>query len=128
MKGRKCMQEQVMVTIGSEYDYLVQAVLNRIRNELDRLYWNKNQKEMISPFDNSGAPTFSTDVFTVRSYNWDENIEPNFETEKMKIWWYKHSNRGLCVKIPNGAHAEDVIAEALYDSIKSLGRYFKEIV
>lgn len=114
------------VELSHQYEYAIRAVLNMIRSELDRMYWNANQKEMTSPFDNSGAPVFATDTFTVRSYNWDSNDAPNFETDKLKVWWYKHSNRGIYAKIPNGAHAEDVLFEALNDSILSLKRYFKE--
>lgn len=117
-----------MIQLGSEYEYAIRAILNMIRSELDRMYWNANQKEMVSPFDNTGADTFSTDTFTVRPYNWDENVEPNFETEKLKVWWYKHSNRGVYAKIPMGAHAEDIICEALEDSIKSIERHFKEVI
>lgn len=114
------------VELSPQYDYAVRAVLNMIRSELDRMYWNKNQKEMVSPFDNTGAADFKTDTLVLRSYNWDENNLPNFETDKLLVYWYKHSNRGICARIPNGAHAEDVLFETMNDSIKSLKRYFKE--
>ena len=72
--------------LPSEYDYPVRAVLNMIRSELDREYWNANQKEMVSPFDNTGAPEFKTDLFTLRSCDWcNGNEKPNFETNKLKI-------------------------------------------
>lgn len=120
------MDNVAWIALGDEHEYAIRAVLNMIRSEMDRMYWNANQKEMVSPFDNTGAEEFKADVFTVRSYNWDENILPNFETDDVKIWWYKHSNRGVYAKIKNGAHAEDVLFNILYNSIKSLQRYFKD--
>ena len=113
----------------SRHEHLVKAILNEIRRELDREYWNANQKEMESPFENSGADDFSTDYFTIRSYNWDENIKPNFETKDIKIWWYKHSNRGLCVKV-NNINAEFplecVLNSVLNKSIESINKFFKK--
>lgn len=114
--------------LPSEYDYPVRAVLNMIRSELDREYWNANQKEMVSPFDNTGAPEFKTDLFTLRSYDWcNGNEKPNFETKKLKVFWYKHSNRGIVAYVTEGAHAEDILFEVLNDSIKSIERYFNKV-
>ena len=113
----------------SRHENLVKAVLNEVRKELDREYWNVNQKEMVSPFDNSGTTDFSTDYFTIRSYNWDENIKPNFETKEVKIWWYKHSNRGLYVKVNNSDAEfplECVLNSVLNKSIKSINKHFKK--
>lgn len=45
-------------------ELLVRAMLDFIRKELDRHYWNQNQKEMISPFDNTGEE-YSNDYMTV---------------------------------------------------------------
>lgn len=115
------------VELSSQYNYAVRAVLNMIRSELDRMYWNTNHEEMVSPFDNTGATEFKTDVFTLRSYNWgDGNDKPNFETDKLRVYWYKHNNRGIVAYVPEGSHAEDALFEALNDSIKSLERFFKE--
>ena len=84
-----------MALLNSESNiYLVVAILNYIEKELLRLYWNINQKEMDSPFQNTGN-TYSNPVFSVRAYDWDENIEPNFQYGDFKVWWYKHSNRGV---------------------------------
>ena len=44
-----------------------------IKNELDRLYWNKNQKEMDSPFENTGE-TYKNKTFKVCAYKWNEDI------------------------------------------------------
>lgn len=75
--------------------YLIESVLDKIESEMARIYWNYHQKEMpFSPFQNSGGE-YKNDIFTVRAYDWDGNYEPNFEYKDLKIWWYKHSHRGL---------------------------------
>lgn len=69
---------------------VLESCLRLIELELVRCYWNKNQKDMESPFRNTGAH-YSNGVFTVRS-----NSEgPNFEYRGLKVWWYKHVGRGL---------------------------------
>lgn len=73
---------------------LIVAILEYIEKEMARQYWNAHQKEIDSPFRNTGA-TFSNDVFTVRAYNWDGNYKPNFEYKGLKIYWYKYLGRGI---------------------------------
>lgn len=34
-------------------EQLIIAVLDRIKSELDRCYWNKNQRNISSPFKNT---------------------------------------------------------------------------
>lgn len=79
-------------------EQLIIAILDRIDSELQRYYWNKNHKEMNSPFLNTGEE-YSNSVFTVRAYNWDDNIKPNFQSATLKCWWYKHSHRGLTYEL-----------------------------
>ena len=85
-----------MNNIGDEL--LIQGALNKIRTEMDRLYWNKYQKIMSSPFDNTGE-IYENKVFKVRAYCWNEDTPewflPNFEYKDLKCYWYKHSNRGF---------------------------------
>lgn len=74
---------------------LIEAILDKIEHEMERLYWNANQTEMpSSPFQNTGG-IYENDTFTVRAYDWNGNYEPNFEYNGLRIWWYKHSHRGL---------------------------------
>lgn len=99
---------------------LIKAVLDRIDMELSRCYWNKNQKTLNSPFQNTGE-TYSNYLFTVRAYNWndeDENI-PNFESKFLKCWWYKHSHRGLEYKIRWDT-------ECGYDTLHQLAYFLNE--
>ena len=75
--------------------YLITAALEEIKNEMERVYWNKHQKEMVSPFLNTGE-YYDDGVFVVRSYDWiGDNDLPNFHYGKLKCWWYKHYRRGL---------------------------------
>lgn len=102
-------------------DWLIESVLDKIENEMRRLYWNKNQKNLESPFQNTGA-VYSNDTFTVRAYNWsdDGNELPNFEYKDLKVWWYKHSHRGLSWEynhekntLPPSYFLEDMIGDCI---------------
>lgn len=104
----------------------IMAMLDRIESELKIQYWNKYQKELLSPFKNTGE-AFETEYFTVKAYNWDFDSEngPNFETQYLKVWWYKHSNRGLTYKFKYGYESYTTLAYILAESIKSIDEYFK---
>ena len=118
-----------MKHLPEKYIPILKAALNSIRKEIDRCYWNANQKEMTSPFDNTGAPDFSTDYFTVRSYNWGEEEvqKPNFETNTINVYWYKHSNRGVSATI-NSERTDyaELIAEMLNQSLEGILDTFGE--
>ena len=76
-------------------EHLMMAVLAELELQMKRLYWNKNQKEMQSPFENTGAE-YSNDTFMVKAYDWnEENDKWNFKYKDLYIWWYKHYRRGL---------------------------------
>lgn len=110
------------------YEDLMLAVLMRIESELERLYWNKNQKRINSPFLNTGERYFN-DTFTVRAYYWgdDEEFEslPNFEYPGVKIWWYKHYGRSMNWEFEKPMTTE-FLADMLNDCIASLRRDFGE--
>lgn len=104
-------------------EYLIMSVLAELETQMKRLYWNKNQKEMQSPFENTGAE-YANDTFYVRAYNWgDDDGGCNFKYKDLSIWWYKHFRRGLewtymgkrNVPIPS-----EFLAEMLDDCIISL--------
>lgn len=107
---------------------LIKAVLNEIRKELDRLYWNKYQKEMNSPFDNTGE-TYSNNTFTVRAYYWGDNEEeasqPNFEYKDFCVYWYKHNNRGVEIVYGKPITAE-FLSEMLDDCFDAMRKDFGE--
>lgn len=106
---------------------LIKAVLNRIRDELERQYWNKYQKDMASPFFNVGA-IYSNNTFTVRSYDWNGNYQPNFEYKDFKVWWYKHSNRGINWKYQNkenGMVSSEFLAQMIIDCFEAIDKDFR---
>ena len=112
-----------MQRLPEKYENLLKAALNSIRKEIDRCYWNANQKEMTSPFDNTGAPDFATKHFTVRAYDWGEEApeKPNFETKEIQVFWYKHSNRGVVAYVPMDCHNyAELIADMLNKSLQSI--------
>ena len=91
---------------NAELIELLIAVFDRIEAEMGRLYWNRFQKEFLSPFQNTG--TFYKDgTFEVNAYAWDEalneadsNDKPHFSYKggEFVATWYKHSHRCLeCV-------------------------------
>lgn len=111
--------------VESKYEYMLRAMLNMIESEMTRLYWNQNQKEIISPFSNSGE-LFQNEYVTIRAYNWDENELPNFDTDQLKIFWYKHSNRGLyALSTPNG-NIDEILVNVLNNTIQSLKETYNE--
>lgn len=107
---------------------LVQAVLNRIRNEMDRLYYNKYHRDMSSPFDNTGT-SYENPVFTVRSYSWADDDEatrkPNFQYKDFCVKWYKHSGRGVCLTYPTEISAE-FLAQMLEDCFDAMREDYGE--
>lgn len=118
-----------MNRVPEKYIPLLIAVLNSIRKEIDRCYWNANQKEMVSPFDNTGAVDFQTPYFIVRSYSWREegNDKPNFETANIQVFWYKHSNRGVSATIlSERTDYAELITEVLNNSLDSIAQVYNE--
>jgi len=78
-------------------EQLITAILDNIDAELRWCYWNKNQKELNSPFGNTGT-TYSNEKFTVRAYSWgdsEDTEKPNFESDFIICTWYKHSHNAL---------------------------------
>ena len=84
---------------------VVVSVLRRIEDELLRCYWNKNQKEMDSPFQNTGNQ-YDCGVFAVRAYDWVEDngknfvyLDNNFPQASLRAEWYKYLGRGDYVEV-----------------------------
>lgn len=118
------------IRANPKWDKLMNAVLIKIRKELDRLYWNRNQKEMESPFDNTGAE-YSNDTFTVRAYNWNEDEEdiiakPNFEWGPIRVYWYKHEGRGNTIYAKIGYDDPAIYSHMLNKCIEALKKDFGE--
>ena len=104
---------------------IIVSVLRSIEREMERLYWNKYQKELNSPFNNTGE-IYENKTFKVRAYDWNnDNIEPNFEYKGLKVWWYKHLGRGDYAEI-NTELSLKYLSNMLDDCIKSLKKYYGE--
>lgn len=107
-------------------EWLIKAVLNEIERQMARLYWNKYQKEINSPFRNT-AENYENDTFIIRAYDWNDNTLPNFEYKDLKIWWYKHSDRGLYWEYSCEKHAivpSTFLADMLDDCMEFLEKDF----
>ena len=112
--------------MNEKYELLLDAVLQKIRNELDRCYFNKYQQEMKSPFDNT-AETYENDTFKVRAYYWGDDEElvnlPNFEYDGLECYWYKYATRGLTWRYKGGRMAAipaDFLADMLDKCFKAI--------
>lgn len=78
---------------------IVDAALNHISYELDRVMSNVTQKEYASPFGNTGNE-FKCDEFEVIAYSWGDDEQPyNFKWRHITISWYKWMGRGMSANI-----------------------------
>ena len=109
---------------GEKITGLIRSCLSEIERELGRLYWNREQKELNSPLQNTGE-SYKCDAFEVTAYNWDENREPNFRYKDLKCWWYKHSRRGMYAESEMPVTAE-YLADMLEECFKSMRKDFNE--
>lgn len=142
MKGFESMREKIRRTdspnrttqellddgwvfLHNKYENIIKAMMMLVRSELDRVYWNANQKEMVNPLENTGADDFVTDYLTIRSYNWEENELPNFDTDELKVFWYKHANRGVNAMVKRTSAIGAMLANVLNNSIESIDDAFK---
>ena len=101
---------------------LVVAVLRDIERELMRCYWNRNQKEMDSPFMNTGNE-YKCRAFSVWAYDWNETNVVNFIYIKdfLQVYWYKYLGRGDVVEVP-----EDWTVDKLPDMLDNCLRAIRE--
>lgn len=113
------------VPSSGEYDMLAAVVIRKIRSEMDRLYYAKNGITMKSPFDNTGT-TYKNNMFSVSAYNpetqekEDDMDHPNFSWGPVKIFWDKHSERGIRVYTRMGFDAAETYAIMLRKCVRSL--------
>lgn len=79
--------------------YLV-ALLRDIARELERVMWNRTQKEYANPFENSGnVDGFKNDIFEVHAFDWNEDSDQqyNFKYKDVEISWYKYLGRDVSI-------------------------------
>ena len=72
------------------------ALLKDIKEYLDICYYNKNQKEMDSPFENTGN-SYETKTLKIKAYDWVNDNEWNLKFDDIVICWYKYLGRGTYV-------------------------------
>lgn len=111
---------------------IVVDILRGIENELFRCYWNKNHKELNSPFANTGM-SYKNDVFEVNAYYWgdDETMihHPNFKYQGLKVWWYKYLPRGCvaeCDQNMTMAYLIQMHNDCIEAIRKDFGEYYDE--
>lgn len=109
-------------------EQLIRATLAEIEYEMERLYWNKNQEEMASPFRNTGGE-YANNIFQVRAYDWNEETDSaNFVYKDLKIWWYKYFRRGIEWVYKGERHADipsNFLATMLNECFESINNDFK---
>ncbi len=99
---------------------LVDSALYYIRDRLDNVMWNINQREYDSPFANTGND-FKCDLFEVHAYSWSDEPQPfNFKWRDVEISWYKYLGRGMSANMEIPPALTD---EMLTECLKALERY-----
>lgn len=97
---------------------LLIAALEAIREELARVYWNNNQKEIDDPFGNTGGK-YKNKTFEVEAYSWNEKKRQpyNFKWKDFEVSWYKYLGRGTSC---NREISPNEINDMLEDCLKSI--------
>ena len=105
---------------------VITAVLRYIDDELCRCYWNENQQQMNSPFDNTGNK-YKCHAFTVHSYDWIKGNRDNFVYPKdnIHVEWYKYLGRGMYVEVPDDWTIER-LPDMLDDCVQSIREDFRK--
>lgn len=106
-------------------DNLERAILLYLIKEIERNYWNNNQKELKdSPFENTGArlTIFCEDVkMEAKAYDWEKEEHGYF-----KFWfygklayeyrWYKHCMR--CLEVNRHDTGQDEFLDLAIESME----------
>lgn len=100
---------------------VLKAAILMISRELKRVMWNIHQKELDSPFENTGA-SWECDTFAVEAYSWDDKYEQpyNFKYKDIEVSWYKYFGRGMSV---NRNVTPDEVSTMLNDCLDALLEY-----
>lgn len=106
MMANECKPELGQALFGQptqeyEADNLMDAAINLLADELNRVLGNVTQRHPIdSPFSNTGA-RFDTDGLSVHAYSWSDDDQPwNLKCGEVEVSWYKWSGRGMSVNKP----------------------------
>jgi len=98
--SKKYIPELGQFTHGNSFDeyecpeYVI-ALFQYIIEEIERVYWNRNQKEW-DKYEDPKIPRIK-----YKSYYWGEDPKeakkPNFSFDTIELRWYKHIGRGMIV-------------------------------
>lgn len=117
-----------MKKIDQKYEKLIEGALIIIKNEMDRLYFNKFQKEMDSPFENTGN-VYANKVFKVSAYDWIEDNVYNFVyKDKFYVSWYKYLGRGMVIEVSDDTNFNlEFLTDMVNSCLKEMNKdkYFK---
>lgn len=113
--GQMCFGQPWQSYEASE---LLDAAVERIAREWERVIWNRLQREVARPFSNSGT-RFDTDGLSIHAYSWDDSEEQpwNLKCGDVELSWYKNSWRGLS---SNKQMSNDDIADFLDAALAAL--------
>lgn len=118
---------------------LMAAALRDISREWDRVMWNRWQRTIDSPFNNTGAK-WSCDTFEVEAYSWAEcdcddfdeewsqdkctcGYKPqtyNFKYKDIEISWYKYLGRGMSQNRPTSPSEIAEMLESCLNALKNV--------
>lgn len=106
-----------------EVPEIMDAALQYIRYELERVRWNIRQQRDPDPFGNYGAE-YKNDTFHAVSYSWSDEEQPyNFKWSDLEISWYKYMGRGMSA---NQEIDPNLAAQCLEECLESLRAWEKE--
>jgi len=105
LKGLKGLKQPGLVQFAfgcptSEFECpeFIEAGLNHLASEIERVEWNRTQEHFKAPTGNNGG-SYKTAQFAMRAYYWGENrkrgLLPNFKCGDFEVRWYKHLGRGM---------------------------------
>ncbi len=84
-----------------EVPEIMDAALQYIRYELERVRWNIRQHDSSDPFGNNGPDgDYDSEVMKVAAYSWGDDGQPwNFKCGDIEISWCKYMGRGMSANV-----------------------------
>ena len=106
------------------YMELLQAALEYLASEIERVEWNNRQQTYEAPIGNNGGE-YLTETFEMRAYCWcdhdrtghEEQCPPNFKWRDFELEWYKYIGRGM---VANREMKPSEIARMLGECLESV--------
>ncbi len=103
--------------------HFIEAGLQYLACEIERVEWNRRQEEFQSPTRNYSTE-YKTDAFEMYAYYWgdDEKLSerPNFKCGDFEIRWYKYAGRGMSMNKEIDANKFFEIMDRCIQSVRKL--------